>query len=156
VKIAEATQRHRDFVRKLASAVFARFGDYETMLPLMMRAPVIHTWIAEDRGRALGFVMLSTELAAAGECDLTAIAVLPEVEGRGIGRLLLEHAEREALARLPVSGPAAMRLTVAEDNPRARRFFESRGYRFVAEELDDYQGGQRAMTLRKSLRVIGA
>jgi len=156
MEIVPATARHRGFVRKLAAEVFARFGDYETMLPLMMRAPEVHTWIAEASGRPLGFVMLSTEQAAAGECDLTAIAVLPDVEGRGIGRRLLDRAEREALARLPRSGPAALRLTVADDNRRARRFFESRGYRLVAEELDCYHGGQRAMTLRKPLQLPGA
>ena len=155
-RIVPARPEHRAYVRSLSRKVFNRFGDYETMLPRMMRWPGVHTWIAELQGRPVGFVMLAAEPAAAGETDLTAIAVAPELQGTGVGRALLAQAELETLDRLPAPGPAAIRLTVARDNLRARRIFTAAGYREVPGEQDGYPAGQPSMAMQKVLRGSAA
>jgi ribosomal protein S18 acetylase RimI-like enzyme len=66
---------------------------------------------------------------AAGEFYLSHIAILPERRGAGAGGLLLAAGEERA-RRL---GARAVVLDVAEDNARARRFYERRGYRCRAE-----------------------
>jgi ribosomal protein S18 acetylase RimI-like enzyme len=52
------------------------------------------------------------------------LAVLPEHQGRGVGALLLAAVEERALAR----GCCKVTLEVREDNARARRLYERRGF----------------------------
>ncbi len=152
LRIVPARPDHRAFVRSLSGAVFARFGDYETMLPRMMRRPGVHSWIGERQGRPVGFVMLSTPPEVDGDAELTAIAVAGESQGAGVGRALLAHVELEAAERLPGSGAAAVSLTVARDNLPARKFFTAAGYRELPGAGGGYPAGQPSMTMRKLLR----
>jgi len=48
-------------------------------------------WVVEVDGAVAGFVLLVEE---EGRMLLENVAVLPRLHGRGLGRLLLEHAER--------------------------------------------------------------
>jgi ribosomal protein S18 acetylase RimI-like enzyme len=149
IRIVPAGAEHREFVQRLSADVFARFGDYRTMLPRMMRLPWILTAIAEVRGRPVAFAMYSLEDLPRGEIDLVAIAVEPVWESRGVGRALLAHVEREADRLAPGGAAAAVRLTVARDNERARRVFERTGFHRIPGEEGIYPGGQRSITLRK-------
>jgi GNAT superfamily N-acetyltransferase len=54
------------------------------------------------------------------------IAVRPDLRGTGLALDLMEHLHRAAWER----GAPRIRLTVVRENERARRFFESLGYRF--------------------------
>ncbi len=149
--LVSAQPRHREFVRRLSAEVFARFGSYDKTLPTMMEWPSIRTIVAEARGRPVGFAMVSLEDAGVGEIDLTAIAVEPAWQSRGTGRALLRHVEQLARSAVAAGRPASVRLTVAEDNRRARELFEAVGYRLVPGEEDRYSGGQRSLMLRKAL-----
>ena len=53
------------------------------------------------------------------------LAVLPAFRGRGIGRALLELAEKAALAR----GAVKLTLEVRQDNARARQLYAQHGFR---------------------------
>lgn len=151
IRLGPARPAHRDFVRHLSSEVFARFGDYETILPRLMRLPWVRTTVAESGGRPVGFAMYSLEDLPHGEVHLTAIAVRPEWQSRGVGRVLLAHVEREALRLAPDGTEAAVCLTVAEDNARAREVFEAAGFRPVPGAPGAYPAGQRSLALRKSV-----
>ncbi len=151
LKLVSAEPRHRAFVRLLSAEVFARFGSYDNTLPTMMGWPWIRTVVAQARGRPIGFAMISLEDAGVGEIDLTAIAVEPAWQSRGVGRTLLRHVEQVARSAVAAGRPASVRLTVAEDNRRARGLFEAVGYRLVPGEEDRYSGGQRSLLLRKNL-----
>ena len=135
----------------LSAEVFARFGSYDKTLPTMLEWPWIRTVVAESRGRPVGFAMISLEDTGIGEIDLTAIAVEPAWESRGVGRALLRHVEQVARGAAAAGRPASVRLTVAEDNLRARGLFEAVGYRLVAGKEDRYSGGQGSVMLRKTL-----
>ncbi|MEW6094468.1 MAG: GNAT family N-acetyltransferase [Chloroflexota bacterium] len=64
--------------------------------------------------------------AAADEFYVSNLAVVPNMQGRGIGASLLSHADTQALShRLPKCS-----LLVTFDNP-ARRLYERSGYRIV-------------------------
>ena len=92
---------------------------YDATLPPQLGLPWIRSFVALADGEPAGFVMCSLEDAAVGEIDLIAIAVAEPWQSRGIGRRLLERAEEET-RRLATEGPAILRLTVSEDNLRAR------------------------------------
>jgi ribosomal protein S18 acetylase RimI-like enzyme len=149
IRLGPARAGHRDFVRRLSAEVFARFGDYETMLPRLMRLPWFRTAVAESAGQPVAFAMYSLEELPHGEIHLTAIAVRPEWQSRGVGRTLLAHVEQEARQLVPAEVEAAVCLSVAEDNSRARQVFEAAGFHPVPGETGAYPAGQRSLALCK-------
>ena len=150
-QISPAGATDVDFVRRLSAAVFARFGDYEGVLPALMDDPRMRTVVAWSGSTRVGFAMYLPVDDIPGEIDLVAIAVEPAWQARGVGRALLAFVEDEALTLAP-GGASSVRLTVAEDNAVARRLFEGTGYRPIRGERGRYDGGQRSMGLRKRLR----
>jgi carbon storage regulator len=88
------------------------------------------SFVAIEDGRLAGAV-LTTRLASA-TAHIAQIAVAPEFERRGIGRLLLHAAETSAAA----AGCSRMSLLVGASNERARRLYDAVGFvatgRFVA------------------------
>ncbi len=85
--------------------------------------PRTTTLVAEVHGAVVGFASMGP---ARGESagELYAIYVDPEHWGDGLGRALIQEAER----RLTESGFAEAILWVLDDNPRARRFYEAAGW----------------------------
>ena len=150
VRVVPAGADHREFVAQLSGRVFSRFGNYESLLPSLMGRSEMLTVVAESRRIPVGFAMLSLENIDSGELDLTAIAVDPAHQSRGVGRALLKHAEVVARKLAPEGARPSVRLTVAEDNSRGRRLFEGLGYRAYGG-TDSYSGGQVAVSMRKRL-----
>jgi GNAT superfamily N-acetyltransferase len=83
--------------------------------------PAGRTTVAVVDGRVVGFLSVSTD-ADAGWIDQ--LYVHPDWVARGVGAHLLE------LARDRLSAP--VRLYTFQANARARRFYESRGFRAIA------------------------
>jgi tRNA dimethylallyltransferase len=77
-----------------------------------------HVVVAERGGRIIG-------VAAAKDGWLDGLYVVPEAWGNGVAGRLHDDALRALAAR----GAATARLWVLEDNTRARRFYERRGWR---------------------------
>lgn len=77
-----------------------------------------------------------------GWLDVEHVWVAETMRGRGLGRLLLRTAEREAQAR----GCSRARLTTFHF--QARAFYEKEGYRVVGA-LDDYPPGGTYYWMRK-------
>jgi putative acetyltransferase len=80
-------------------------------------------WVAEDRGRLLGFAGLSSGW-------LDHLYIDPGAQGRGYGSLLLQHAKSLQ--------PQGIRLWVFQKNAGARRFYERHGFRL--ENMTDGSG----------------
>ncbi len=78
---------------------------------------------------------------------LNAIGVHPELQGRGVGRFLLEHAE--AVAR--DEGAVSLTLMTADTNVRARRLFTSAGFQIMLTLDQAYARGQRGILMSKPL-----
>jgi ribosomal protein S18 acetylase RimI-like enzyme len=79
---------------------------------------------ADVVGAATCFFGFST-FAARPLLNVHDLAVLPDFQGRGIGRALLVAAEERARAR----GCVKLTLEVREDNARARGLYHERGFR---------------------------
>ena len=149
MRIRQGAARDRSFIRKLSARVFARFGDYEITLPVMAGRPGVYTLIAEEDLESIGFAMYTFEAPAAA--DLLAIAVLPEWQSQGAGKLLLDRVEAEVRVCAGEDGEASVRLSVAQDNLPAQRLFERCGYGYLPEEQGVYPGGQPSIGMWKSL-----
>ena len=81
--------------------------------------------IAHDRGRSLGFVVV-TEVARR-QGHLPQVAVLPECQRQGIGRGLLDY----SLRRLAERGFETLSLIVSRANDRALALYQAMGFQSV-------------------------
>jgi len=97
------------------------------------------TFVAEAEGEVVGF-------ASVGECrepgsedgELYAIYLDQTRWGHGVGRSLLEQAERS----LRDAGFEAALLWVLEGNARAIRFYERAGWQRSGRKTDTFQGAE--------------
>jgi GNAT superfamily N-acetyltransferase len=92
-------------------------------------------FIAEQHGRPMGFTSVGPCRDDADLGELHTIYVRPSAWGTGAGRALMET----AVVWLGVRWSEAV-LWVAEDNPRARRFYEVGGWRHDGERVETFYG----------------
>jgi len=103
------------------------------------------TWVAEEDGRIVGFVVAGRQPVRVGH--IITIDILEDFRRRGIGKELMSIAESWARkARLEL-----MYLETAEDNLAAQKFYEARGYRKVEKVEQYYSNGQAAWVMVKRL-----
>ena len=149
-----ATKADESFIRELSTEAFAPFGDYRDLLPNWTAVPGVSCWIAEERGPC-GFVMVGFYYGDAARTwvygDMLAIAVSAHKRGAGLGRLLLRHAIAVAEQARTGLDVRELRLTVAEDNARARHLFASEGFEVSNERHGRYDGGQVALRMTRPL-----
>lgn len=86
--------------------------------------PENEVWVADEEGEPVGYVAFHPGW-------IEHLYILPERQGRGIGPALLAKALEDGTARS---------LWTFQKNTRARRFYETRGWRLV--ELTDGAGNR--------------
>jgi ribosomal protein S18 acetylase RimI-like enzyme len=94
---------------------------------LKVLPPDRRPWVAEAAGQIIGFVTAGASRGdepQPGEGEIYAIYVLPDCWARGIGRNLLQHAERD----LVDYGYSQAILWCFAANERARTFYEQMGW----------------------------
>jgi ribosomal protein S18 acetylase RimI-like enzyme len=91
-------------------------------LPIAFASPV-----ARNREtNAMNGLVIATEISP-GHAHLAQIAVTPDAQGRGLGRMLVAR----ALGSLAERGFRTVSLMVSGDNPRARSLYDSMGFEDV-------------------------
>lgn len=130
-----ATEADLDFINTLAAA---------TALP-----PVALEELEHPRALALvlegaGFLLATV---VAGDCELHAIAVRPELRRRGWARTLLHQAFTAAQNR----GATAMFLEVRAKNEAARAFYSVEGFEESGVRRHYYADGEDAILMRRVL-----
>ncbi|MFW8635094.1 GNAT family N-acetyltransferase [Cribrihabitans pelagius] len=86
--------------------------------------PVAETWLACPGGTPAGFIALIGEEAGG-------LFVLPDSQGRGLGRALLDHA---------LTRRARLELDVFTGNRRALRFYRRYGFTVVEQRMNAFFG----------------
>jgi ribosomal protein S18 acetylase RimI-like enzyme len=145
-----------EFISSLSERVFAAYA----WRPVRTTAGMIQergsrAMVAELAGARAGFFVLGFERLGRAYgpfqdpavARLNAIAVRPDLQGRGIGRFLLEQAEELARAE----GAVSMSLMTAETNLPARALFMSAGFIPLFGLTDAYIRRQRATVMTKPL-----
>ena len=101
--------------------------------------------VAVDDGQVLGYggIDVSGDVA-----DLMTIATVPEAQGRGLGRRLLD----ELVRRAEGSGAEALLLEVRADNEAAKRLYGTSGFEVISVRRRYYQPGDiDALVMRKHI-----
>lgn len=103
--------------------------------------------VAEDGGRAVGYVLYGPVPLTEGNFDLYWIATDPKVQGRGFGRRLLADAETDVRTR----GGRMICLETSSQGgyERTRLFYEQAGYVEEARIRDFYRPGDDRITYVK-------
>ncbi len=103
--------------------------------------PGRRAYVVSAGGRYVATTRLTV---VAGLASLTSVGVLPEMRGRGYGRLITAVATRAGLA----AGARLVWLAVAPDNTAAMRLYEGLGYRAAFERSlwiePGYRPGERS------------
>ncbi|MBK7554176.1 MAG: GNAT family N-acetyltransferase [Flavobacteriales bacterium] len=89
-----------------------------------------------DRGTALGFAGFTPHHRGTATTHLNKLYVLPEAQGTGAGKLLLEHVLTEASNR----GDTSVELNVNKRN-EAVAFYTYMGFRILRDEVIDIGQG---------------
>ncbi len=105
------------------------------------------TLVAEEAGAFLGYVtvLFRENLAMA---RIYSIAVSMHARGKGVGRVLAQGAEKEALDK----GCTLIRLEIRQDNEASLKLFHGLDYRDFGFYPGYYEDGEPAVRLQKSLR----
>jgi ribosomal protein S18 acetylase RimI-like enzyme len=88
--------------------------------------------VAAEGEELLGFA--DFRLISTTEAELAAIYILPEMQGRGIGALLLEA----GIGAFPLHTSFVLR--VERDNAQAQRFYEAHGFGRTGVHTDHFYG----------------
>jgi ribosomal protein S18 acetylase RimI-like enzyme len=151
VRCRESSPADRSYVIELAAEIFADFGDYRSILSQWLDTPRVTTRIALEGAQRRGFTLIARHQPLGffrrASAELVAIALEDSARGRGLGRRLLEDAERIARAW----DAHEMRLHTAETNRVARSFFARAGYERRERGTTRYPNGQTALELRRAL-----
>jgi ribosomal protein S18 acetylase RimI-like enzyme len=92
--------------------------------------------LAEEDGNAVGFASYVHHYPKNTVTKIPKIYVLPENQGKGIGKMLIEEIETRAMK----NGDHIITLNVNRNNP-ARFFYEKIGFEIAAEENVDIGNG---------------
>jgi hypothetical protein len=103
-----------------------------------LERPESVTLVAEEAGEVVGFAVGGRSRGGPAEFDaeLYALYVLPDRQGRGLGRSLL----REFASAAGAKGFRSLVLWVLRDNASGRAFYESLGGSLVGEKSIDLGG----------------
>ena len=151
IRIRPARSSDEEFIKELSAKVFSAYGPYGEIISQWFKSVMPTTLVALMEGERVGFVMtglLSSDRFAEVVCELLAIAVKPEKQRHGIGKMLLKEAEKKA-ARL---GEKKIFLQTAVGNTAAQKLFSNSGYYCEAIKKNFYPSGQDALMMSKSLK----
>ena len=100
--------------------------------------------VAQDGGRGIGFIIAKYKL---NEAHVFLLAVKADHRRRGVGTALLAWVEKTAL----VAGIGIVYLEARANNPGARRFYTTLGYKEFKTIPNRYRGIETGVRLGKDL-----
>ena len=104
-------------------------------------------FLAKVAGEPAGFLMIGMQGAFVGYVQLLGVA--PEFRGRGVGKALIEYAERRIFRETP-----NVFICVSDFNQEAQGFYAKMGYQKVGELADFIMAGHAEILLRKTIGPI--
>lgn len=116
----------------------------ELMQPETRRYVIAEVSDGTGTARTAGYAGL---MCVAPVGDIQTIGVLPEFEGRGIARAMMDELLAEAVRR----GAAEVLLEVSSANPRAQNLYRHYGFEHIHTRRRYYRDGSDGLVMRLSL-----
>lgn len=145
IPIRPAEPRDLDALVRLEEEAFAGDQLDRRAFRHALGSATIDMLVAEADGMR-GYVLIQRRTGSR-LARLTSVAVSRDAVGQGLGRRLVEEAERIARE----AGCDRMRLEVRADNDRARALYERAGYTLFTRVEDYYEDGEAALRFEKPL-----
>lgn len=148
--ITAATKAQLPIIQKLAYEIWPKTyggilsdGQIAYMLELMYSIASLEKQLetrpfllVEDEGHFIGFASYELHVGGSAATKIHKIYVLPQIQGKGIGRQLIDHIARIALSHQDTT----LQLTVNKNN-KARDFYEKVGFAVTQEAVFDIGNG---------------
>lgn len=150
VKIRQARPSDTRFIVQLSGKVFRVYGPYEKIMRSWLESGMTMTLVALMNRKPIGFAMIShfpPEANPQQVSELLAIAVAPEKQRMGIGKILLKEVERRA----EEMNIRELFLHTAEENLAAQNLFTRNEYMSWGVNESFYPAGQNAVFMRKKI-----
>ncbi len=108
--------------------------------------------VAEHDGQVAGYILYGPVPLTVGNYDIYWIATDPKVQGKGLGRQLMEYAEIEAQKK----GAYMVSLETSSQGgyERTRRFYDQAGYTEESRIRDFYKPGDDRLTYIKRFSAL--
>lgn len=103
--------------------------------------------VADNDGRVAGYILYGPVPLTDGNFDIYWIATDPDVQGKGIGRQLMEHAETDAQRR--DARMIGLETSSQGSYARTHRFYDNAGYLEESRIRDFYRPGDDRITYVK-------
>ena len=155
IKIRPARDKDSGYIIQLSKRVFNIYGPYDKMVTAWLESDSTIVIIAQINRQAVGFAMLgdlTSRFDYFHSPELLALAVNPEKQHRGIGRMLLQEIEKKAVE----TGTNRIFLHTGVKNLRARSLYDQNGYSPWEIKRRFYTAGQDAVVMSKEIRICNS
>ncbi|MCS7150235.1 MAG: ribosomal protein S18-alanine N-acetyltransferase [Caldimicrobium sp.] len=135
-------------VESLSSIEREAFGDIAWSTDILegeLKNPFSKALVLLIDGRTVGYLLYRV---IEKEGELLRIAIKPEFQGMGCGKLLINS----LLKKLAKDGINGLYLEVWEKNEQARKLYQKTGFKFLYKRKDYYKLGEHADIFYISLR----
>jgi len=146
-----ATIADLDSLVGLEEAGFATDRFSRSLLRGLIKGPNSAVFVVDPEGAVAGYACI-TWRKGGRTAYLYSIVVTPALQGKGLGKLLLQRCELEGSSK----ALTVMRLEVRPDNPTAIAFYERNGYAHVGTSPGYYEDGADALVMEKRLDLTAA
>jgi ribosomal protein S18 acetylase RimI-like enzyme len=145
-QIRQASKADEHFAVRLAEQAFSEFDPHAARTTAsLLREVGAETLIALVGGKPAGFIVLGG--TGAGVTHVNAIAVAPDQRGKGVGKRLMQEAERCARLR----GAKLLSLHTAQANLAALSLFLRCGFSITQRNASGYSRPQPTCRFEKRL-----
>ena len=155
--VVEPSQRKDlDLIQAISEDVFSEYDAYVRLLPRFFSTQGVTTYMARQAHETVGFLMIGFLPWNAGKresdswiADILAIAVVPRMQRRGIGRSMMDQALSLVSQMADWREVREIHLTCAESNKAGVGFFTRYGFRVIDPHHGRYLSGQNALRMAK-------
>jgi ribosomal protein S18 acetylase RimI-like enzyme len=156
VVIEPSQRKDLTLIQAISEDVFSGYDAYVRLLPRFFTTQGVTTYMARTPEETVGFIMIGFLPWNAGKRegdswigDILAIAVVPRLQRRGIGRSMLDQAVSLVSQMADWRDVHEIQLTCAESNRAGVDFFTRCGFKIIDPHHGRFTNGQKALRMAK-------
>lgn len=142
-RLAEKTPHKGSLLAPIHAACFSKSWS-ALEIGLLLAPEGSFVVVAEEDKTIIGFILLRITL---DECEILTFAVLPEAQGKGVGKMLLSHGLSEAESQ----GAGHVFLEVSSENAAAIALYTNAGFEAISTRKRYYENTHDALVMRRSV-----